>query len=241
MEYSEWAPYYEKIQQQFGFAFSREAAAAARLRALLPPSARQRPLERIAGRLRGRDTVIVGLAPRAGPPPIWRLPHSNDPIAVVAADGATRPCLDAGLVPAVIVTDLDGPIPSELSANARGALVAIHAHGDNLPALEEWVPQFAGELAGCWAGPPTAELFNVGGFSDGDRAAYLAAHVGASRLLLWGFDFASVEESDPEHVARKREKLKWAQRLLGVLARQGGVPVVVWEPDGTMRPYGADR
>ncbi|MFZ0892371.1 MAG: 6-hydroxymethylpterin diphosphokinase MptE-like protein [Thermoplasmata archaeon] len=237
MEYAEWAPYYEKIQQQFGFSFPREEAAAARLVELLPEAARSPPLTRIGPRLRGHDVVVVGLAPRAGPPPLWRLASSRVPLAVLAADGAARPCLEAGIVPTAIVTDLDGPVASEVSANARGALTIVHAHGDNIPALEEWVPHFAGELAGSWAGAPTSSLLDVGGFTDGDRAAFLAAHLGARRVLLWGFDFKNVEEIDAVTADLKRAKLEWARQLLGVLAERSTSPVLTWEIDGTLHPY----
>jgi 2-amino-4-hydroxy-6-hydroxymethyldihydropteridine diphosphokinase len=237
VEYRRWAPVYEEIRQEFGFSWDREEHAAARLRALLPPPALDRPLERLTARLRGRTVVVVGLAPRAGPPPLWRRPYSAEGIAVVAADGATTPCLEAGIVPDLIVTDLDGPVPAEVVANHRGALVVVHAHGDNVNLLEEWVPQFPGELAGSWAGPPGAGLLDAGGFTDGDRAAYLAAAGGASRILLWGFDFQHVDEPEAGARRRKEAKLRWAGRSLAELVRAGPVPVVVWHPDGRLTDY----
>jgi len=236
VEYAEWAPYYARIQREFGFSWPKERAAADRLLRLLPPNARIDPLARIGRRLAGRDAVIVGLGPRAGAPPVWRLPPATPPPSIVAADGAAARCLAADLVPDVIVTDLDGPVPSEISANARGSLVLIHAHGDNVPALEEWVPQFGHELAGSWAGPPTTELVNVGGFTDGDRAAFLAHHAGARRLLLWGFNFEETDERDPEIAARKLAKLRWTATLLGLLARPP-TSLLVWRSDGTLVPY----
>ena len=240
MEYDEWAPYYARIRREFGFAMDRERAAAERLRSLLPRDALRDPLGRATRRLAGRDVVVVGLAPRAGAPPVWRLPVARPTLAIVAADGAAERCLDAGLVPEVVVTDLDGPVPSEVLANARGALVVVHAHGDNVPQLERWVPEFSGELAGSWAGPPAQELLDVGGFTDGDRAAFLAAHAPARRILLWGFDFSDVREASADDAVRKREKLRWAGELLAVLAR-GRTPVLTWRSDGTMEPYGGGR
>jgi 2-amino-4-hydroxy-6-hydroxymethyldihydropteridine diphosphokinase len=237
VEYSEWAPRYERIRAEFGFDFAREEKAAALLESLLPPEALIDPLGRVRALLGGREAIVVGLAPNAGPPPLWRRPASERPPALIAADGATVTCLAAGLVPTIVVTDLDGPVPSEITANRRGSLVVIHGHGDNLAALAEWVPQFPGALVGSWAGPPRGGLLDVGGFTDGDRAAYLAEHVGARRLVLWGFDFDHVEETDPTLRARKLSKLAWARRLLTELAERSRVPLLVWRPDGTETPY----
>ncbi|MGD0256713.1 MAG: 6-hydroxymethylpterin diphosphokinase MptE-like protein [Thermoplasmata archaeon] len=239
MEYPRWAPLYEQIRQEFGFSWDREEAAAARLRELLPPAALERPLERLAHRLEGKEVVVVGLAPRAGPPPLWRRPFTSAGVAVVAADGAASACLEAGLVPDVIVTDLDGPVASEVTANRRGALVVVHAHGDNRELLDEWVPQLPGELAGTWAGPPGGGLMDAGGFTDGDRSAFLAEAAGAVRILLWGFDLEHAEEGDPAARLRKEAKLRWAGRVLGELARSGRAPVETWNPDGTLSPYKA--
>ena len=241
MEYNAWAPHYDRIRSEFGFPFENEEAAAALLESLLPSSEHGDPLPRIRHRLEGREVVVAGLAPAAGPPPMWRRPAGARPSAIVAADGATSACLAAGIVPDVIVTDLDGPIPSEITANRKGSLVVVHAHGDNRAALREWVPQFPGEIVGSWAGPPRGALLNVGGFTDGDRAAFLAAHAGATRVLLWGFDFDRVEETDPARRVRKLSKLRWARDLLTELAAEGPVPILSWNADGSLVPYGPDK
>jgi len=241
VEYSEWVPRFDRIRAQFGFPFEREVAAADLLDSLLPPSAPERPLDRLRPLLEGRTVVVVGLAPRAGPPPLFRLPPAPMAPALIAADGATATCLDANLVPTVVVTDLDGPVAAEVSANRRGSVVVLHAHGDNRPALEEWVPQFPGEVVGSWAGPPRPRLLNVGGFTDGDRAAYLAEHLGAERILLWAFDFERTAPTDPAAHEVKLEKLTWADRLLGELAHDGRSPLLSWRPDGTLVPYKAVR
>ena len=237
MEYGDWAVRYARIQREFGFPFDREERAAATLERLLPPASRREPIGRLGGRLRDRDAIVVGCAPGGGPPPLWRLPPSVDRPVLVAADGATEVCLAAGLVPAVVVTDLDGPVASEVTANGRGSLVLVHAHGDNVPALERWVPEFPGELAGSWAGPPRPALIDVGGFTDGDRAAFLAEAVGARQILLWGFDFEQAEETDPGRRSVKLAKLRWARALLGDLAAAGRVPVRTWERTGRLVDY----
>jgi 2-amino-4-hydroxy-6-hydroxymethyldihydropteridine diphosphokinase len=239
VEYETWAPEYRRLQATFGFPFEREVESAERLAALLPRGRAAEALSRLGARLAGRLAVVAGLAPGAGPPPVWQLPTGPTGPAVVAADGATARCLEAGLVPDVIVTDLDGPVASEVTANARGSAVLVHAHGDNLSAVTRWVPEFSGEVYGSWAGPPTADLVNVGGFTDGDRAAFLAEHVRARAIVLWGFDFDLVDEPDPVARAIKRAKLRSARDLLGWLAGRSSIAIEQWDPDGRRRRYPA--
>jgi 2-amino-4-hydroxy-6-hydroxymethyldihydropteridine diphosphokinase len=239
VEYRVWSPQYERIRAEFGFDFAREEAAAALLESLLSEPDRQDPLPRLRPRVEGREAIVVGLAPGAGPPPLWRRSIRGPPPILIAADGAAQVCLDAGLVPTIIATDLDGPVPAEITANRRGSFVVVHAHGDNPPALREWVPHFPGPLAGSWAGPPQGGLLDVGGFTDGDRAAYLADHLGAARIVLWGFDFERVVETSRPEEERKRAKLCWARRNLDFLGSEGRSPLFVWRPDGAIVPYDA--
>lgn len=237
VRYDEWAPVYERIRAELGFDLTAERAAADRLAALDPDLDAATTLTQARSRIEGRDAVIVGLAPAAGPPPLWRFPPGGRKPVILAADGAAQTCLTAGVVPDLVVTDLDGPVPSEAAAQARGALLIVHAHGDNLAELERWVPQLNGDLGGSWAGPPTAALLDVGGFTDGDRAAYLAAECGARRVLLWGFDFTHAVEPDVRSRERKLAKLRWAERALGWLVSRGGAPVYRWTRDGAVVAY----
>ncbi len=240
MEYSAWAPIYERIRSEFGYPFEREEVSAALLESMLPPAGPD-PLGALRSAVLGREAIVVGRAPGTGPPPLWRRPSGPKRPVLLCADGATATCLDAGLVPAVIVTDLDGPVASEIAANRRGSVAVVHAHGDNLEELREWVPQFPGRIVGSWAGPPRPNLVNVGGFTDGDRAAFLAAHLGASAVLLWGFDFTTVHETDPARRVRKLAKLDWARRLIGRLALDSASPVFLWARDGSLAPYPTER
>jgi uncharacterized Rossmann fold enzyme len=237
VEYGLWAPRYRDIARAFGFSLDRERAAADDLRNLLPAEARVEGLLRCSARIRDREAVVVGLGPGAGAPPLHLLPPTRLPRVVLAADGAAERCLSAGIVPDLVVTDLDGPVASEVTANSRGTLVVVHAHGDNVPALEEWVPEFSGPLAGSWSGPPTPELLDVGGFTDGDRAAYLAEAAGATRVLLWGFDFERTDEPDLAHGERKLRKLGFARDAMVWLAQSSRTPLLTWRRDGSLRPF----
>ncbi|MCI4346867.1 MAG: DUF115 domain-containing protein [Thermoplasmata archaeon] len=236
MEYVRWAPYYRRIATDFGFPWENEELSARVLENLLRPESRFRTPERLAGHVKGRPAVVVGLAPGATLPPLHSLGERSPAPSLIAADGATTRCVRAGLVPDLIVTDLDGPVPEEISANARGSMVLVHAHGDNRDAVQRWVPQFPGAVGGSWAGPPRGGLVDYGGFTDGDRAAFLAASLGATEVLLSGFDFERVDEVGVA-AARKRRKLAWAHGLLSMLAREGNPPIRLLHPDGVQEPY----
>ena len=237
MEYAEWAPQYRRIAAEFAFPFAGEEAAAFELVGLLPPEAREAAGERLRARLDGRTAIVVGLAPGGGAPRLDRLPPEPRRPAILAADGAAERCLRAEIVPDVVVTDLDGPVPAEVTSNARGALLLVHAHGDNRSRLREWVPEFPGPLAGSWAGPPRHGLVDFGGFTDGDRAVFLAEALGATRILLVGFEFDRVDEPDPILASRKRAKLAWARRLVDLLAQRGRCPILTWPAEGPPVPY----
>jgi uncharacterized Rossmann fold enzyme len=236
VEYDRWAPYYRHIANDFGFPWENEELAARVLENMLRQESRFRTPERLTSHLAGRPAIVVGLAPGATIPPLHSLGERSPAPCLIAADGATSRCLSAGLVPSIIVTDLDGPVPEEISANARGAMVLIHAHGDNREAVRRWVPEFPGAVGGSWAGPPRGGLVDYGGFTDGDRAAFLAASLGASEVLLSGFDFERVDE-EPAAAVRKRRKLAWARALISILAREGKPPIRILHSDGTQEPY----
>jgi uncharacterized Rossmann fold enzyme len=139
--------------------------------------------------------------------------------AVVAAGTAADRLLDAGVEPDWIVTDLDGH-PERVPAFTRsGVTVAVHAHGDNLDLVEQVVPDCESpSLVPTTQAAPTGQVRNVGGFTDGDRAAFLADHLGAARLTFPGWEFADAAV-EPEKAA----KLRWAARLLAWLeVRRGG-------------------
>jgi 2-amino-4-hydroxy-6-hydroxymethyldihydropteridine diphosphokinase len=237
VEYADWAPVYRRIAEEFGFPWELEEIAGRTLRGLLRPEGRLRTVERLRSRIADRTAVIVGLAPGTTVPALSSLGPSTPAPVLIAADGATELCLSAGIVPDIVVTDLDGPVPSEITANSRGAFALIHAHGDNREAMLRWVREFPGATGGSWAGSPGDGLVNFGGFTDGDRAAFLAEELGASQILLAGFDFTRVEEPDEAVRARKLRKLSWARELLELLVRRGRTPIEMLRPDGTQVPF----
>jgi hypothetical protein len=131
---------------------------------------------------------------------------------VFAADAAALVLYQNGILPDAVFTDLDGATEEFLAMNEQGTVMVVHAHGDNIPLLRYWVPRFRGPLVATTQGKPFAHLYNFGGFTDGDRAAFAAHALGASEVTLAGFDL-----DDPSVDPLKRGKLYWARKLLALL------------------------
>lgn len=148
---------------------------------------------------------------------------------VVVADAATSIVADAGISIDMIVTDLDGIVEDQISLNSDGAVTFIHAHGDNQAALDRYVSRFVGPVVGTCQCPPPTEMYNLGGFTDGDRAACICAELGAKEILLAGFDFDSPSSKVGKSKDVKRRKLRWAKAILDILA-EGGVRITYASP-----------
>lgn len=242
MDHRAWDPEYERILRRFGFSRLSDEESAQALRSALSKAAR--PLlggtaeKALRGLLSGRPALLVGGGP-ATPRALEQLERSQGggPYVVIAADGATTRCLAAGRVPDLIVTDLDGALPDEVEASRRGAMVLVHAHGDNRSAVEEWTPRFPGPVAGSCAGAPSGGLLNPGGFTDGDRALFVAEAYGATRARLLSYDFASASGEPVGTRSIKEEKLRTARELVDLLARRGRIEVEVVGEDGAVRPW----
>lgn len=209
MDYAAWEPYYAKILADFGYSRPEDERAARVLAGRL--GGRRVGAEELDSILRDRQVTVAGNAAR--------LERDLGAISgvVLAADEATSVLLSRGVRPDLIVTDLDGTVEDQVRANREGSIAVVHAHGDNIPAVERWAPRFEGPTVATTQAEPFDEVHNFGGFTDGDRAVLLAAHFGARSIRLAGFDFQSPNEKDlPADV--KRRKLDWAYILIHSVA-----------------------
>ncbi len=208
MEFEEWEPLYERILEEFNFSRRADEEAARSLDELLAHKDVY-PLELLRRKL-ANGVTVCGNAPGLED----ALLTCDLSGAVIAADGATSALLHvAGRVPDVIVTDLDGDVADQISANSQGAVVIIHAHGDNVDAMKRYVPRMPGKVMGTTQSKPFGRLHNFGGFTDGDRAVLMARHLGAPVRLL-GFDFDKPRLKEGRDVEVKKRKLAWARRLI---------------------------
>lgn len=151
----------------------------------------------------------------------------NRSCVLIAAGGAIKALLDADVVPQIHVTDLDGDAKATLEANKKGCIIVVLAHGDNMKLIREQVPHLK-RVIGTTQVPAFGKLKNFGGFSDGDRAAYLAEHYGARIIALAGMDFGRKigEYSGSMDANFTRRKLAIGKRILEELAEKSKSRIV---------------
>lgn len=250
MEYSKWEPFYKQIVEDFEYDEEEDFNAGKVLDGLLEKVDTKANFDSVFNLINGQDVYIFGGGPslkkdiqrifkrndldfELPPEEAEGRPEPKTPKELgfdqifVAADIATSGLMDMGIVPDVIVSDLDGIVEDLIEANKIGAKMIVHAHGDNQDKLNEFVPKFEGELVGTMQAEPSAfeKVVNVGGFTDGDRAVYLADHLNAKNILLIAFNFRSPSrkkgepepEEEDEEMRVKAKKLTWANVLIAML------------------------
>lgn len=211
MNFQTWEPVYEAILADMGFGRAGD----------------ERARDSFVGMLRARGEAVLDLSTLdfsgqrvavagAAPSLDADLEQARSADAVVAASTAARTLRAAGIGVDVMVTDLDGAPETAVRLTTYDTPVCIHAHGDNHVAIQEFVPRCRlSAVVPTTQARPTDPVVNVGGFTDGDRAAFLADHLGASSLVFPGWDF-----DDPNVSPQKRRKLRWAEVLLYWLERR---------------------
>ena len=113
-----WWNFQDEIDSQFGFSKVRETVASRLISSLSYTKVS------IEHHFAGKEFIVVGAGLQES------LDSSGDNLIV--ADGALRGCLEQGIIPKWVVSDLDGYIPDIIWASKKGSNVIIHAHGDNL-------------------------------------------------------------------------------------------------------------
>lgn len=229
MEFQEWEPLYQQILTDFGYERSKDEHSAEVLSKLLAIRDKIQ-ISTLQNLIHGQQAYVFGAGPSLEND--VQVDDFKDEYngLIIAADGATSALVKNDIIPDIIVTDLDGKIEDQIHANEQGTLVFIHAHGDNLPALEKWVPKFPKKVIGTTQSKPFGNLRNYGGFTDGDRAVFIAAHFKADKIFLVAFDFEEPGEySFQSDFEVKVKKLTWALGLIGMIVS----PEVVFHPKKT--------
>ena len=235
MEFGLWEKYYIEILDDFGFSREGDEESAKLLDEILSTEGclTLNDLGEIVG---FSDKYIVFGAGPSIKEHILMLKENYDlkDYVLVAADGATTAMIEQKIVPDIVATDLDGNIDDILLANLRGANIVIHAHGDNIERIAS-LTSFFNNVLGTTQAQPIGNLYNFGGFTDGDRAIFLAVALGASEITLAGMDFGDIvtkysrpnisnalEEADDF----KKKKLRYAEKFTNWIAENENVEII---------------
>lgn len=204
VDFSEWEPVYAAIVEDLDLDRGADRRARDRLADLTIPF----DLGRLA--FAGETVAIVGGGPIEDLTPVQ---HAD---RVVAAGGGIEHCWRTDVPIDLVVTDLDSAPEVSVELTHTGTPVAVAAHGDNVPAIETHVPSMDRDsVLATTQAKPVAHVVNAGGFTDGDRAAFIADHCGGESLAFLGWDL-----DDSGVGPMKRRKLRWAERLLSLLEQR---------------------
>ena len=235
-----WVPKYYWIASLMKYDVMRDREATHVLSELLTPI--EPPLPQLLKAINNRPAVVFG----AGPTLDEVLGELSDTgcitvvrkyCSLIAADGAAQALLEHGVVPDVVVTDLDGDMNSIIESGVEGSVVAVHGHGDNISSLPRYVEELkrvTRRLLGTTQVEPEYPVLNFGGFTDGDRAVFLAEYFGASKVVMIGMDFGDIVgrrskpwlRRDIKATRGKLMKLKIAKELISWLIEERGVEVL---------------
>jgi uncharacterized Rossmann fold enzyme len=211
VHFETWEPVYEAVLDDLGYDRTGDSQARDVLHGLLANR------ETLDPETIGADGAAVAVA-GAGPSLESDLEAVRSADLVFAASTAADRLLERGVPVDCLVTDLDKHPETVVSLTGSGVPVAAHAHADNVQLVRKVVPETDPRaLVATTQSAPRPPVHNFGGFTDGDRAAFLADHLGAARLSFPGWDF-----DDPSVGPEKARKLTWAERLLYWLEQRRG-------------------
>jgi len=164
-----------------------------------------------------KDALIFGAGPSLEKD-LMNLKGLLNRCVTIVADTAISAFIKLKVYPNIIVSDLDGNIKDLFEANRKGSIMVVHAHGDNIEALEKYVP-LLGKIFGTTQVEPRDKVYNFGGFTDGDRAFFLALEFKAKSIALAGMDlgkkigkYSKIKPNLNPYI--KRLKLNFAKELL---------------------------
>lgn len=193
------------LRAKFGYSVVEDQNAARLLSELLV--GKNLDLKVLANLISEKNVMVVG----AGPSLENNLSRigSLTGFNIIAADGTSQALLENNVRPDIVVTDLDGSHEHLLRSDKMGSIMVVHAHGDNVDLMRNLVPKMK-NCIGTTQVKPLHNIYNFGGFTDGDRAVFLANEFGAKNIVLVGMDFGE-KIGRYSKIKIKDEKLKIAK------------------------------
>lgn len=208
MRFSDWEPMYLEILEDLGFDRNDDEMAV-RILKMMTVNSDLIDDEEFGG-LFSEEVTVFGNAPCLEED-IGSGGYSG---TLVASGSSVGRLLSKGIMPDIVVTDLDGDIGPQIEASSSGAVTAIHAHGDNHDLIRMHASSFRGRVVLTTQSTPENTVYDFGGFTDGDRAVCMAVHFGATRIHLRGFDYSHPMPKEGSDPAMKLRKLAWAERII---------------------------
>lgn len=195
------------LRTKFGYSIVEDQNAARFLSELLDK--RSLDLKVLMNLISNKNVLVAG----AGPSLEDSLQKvDSKQFIMIAADGASQALIENRIRPDIVVTDLDGSHEHLLQADKMGSIMVVHAHGDNVNLLRNLVPKMK-NCIGTTQVKPLHNVHNFGGFTDGDRAVFLANEFKAKNIVLIGMDFG--DKIGRYSKGKVNERLKVAKMAVG--------------------------
>ena len=178
---SGWKKRYSEIRKEFNYSEKKDIESAVILNSIIKNSNIN---EKIINLIKDKTVFVIGSGPSLSTA-IPVLKNFKKTIKI-AADSSVKLLVDNGIIPDIVITDLDGD-ESILKKIGKKSIFIVHAHGDNVEKLE-FAKKFT-KCIGTTQSNPFEKIQNFGGFTDGDRGVFLANHFDAKKIVLFGMDF----------------------------------------------------
>jgi len=202
---SGWGERYLSILKELNYSEKKDKESAIILDSILKKTD---TIEKVREIIQGKTVFVIGSGPSLSIaiPKLKKLKKSIK----IAADSSLKPLIDNGIIPDIIVTDLDGNEDTIKKISKTKSIFVIHAHGDNIEKLQ--MVKKMKNCIGTTQTNPFNKIQNFGGFTDGDRGVFLASHFDAKKIILFGMDFgnqigkfSNTKRSDREIKLKKLE------------------------------------
>lgn len=219
MRFIDWFPYYQDVRQQFGYSTEKDQHGANTLSKMIKKKSLD--IKVLQRKITRRHVMVIGAGDSLIPN--IKFIKKNRKFVKIVADGATQALIENHIKPDIVVTDLDGDTSFLRKAERVGAIIVVHSHGDNVEELKKIVPTLR-RVIGSTQVMPVENVYNFGGFTDGDRCVFLADEFGAEEIVLVGMEFGDRIGGHSKKVVKniqlKRDKMKVGKRLLEMLAKR---------------------
>jgi uncharacterized Rossmann fold enzyme len=214
---SGWKKRYFSILKELNYSEKKDKESALILDSILKKTD---TIKKVRKLIEGKTIFVIGSGPSLSIaiPKLKKLEKSIK----IAADSSLKPLVDNGIIPDIIVTDLDGNEDTIKKISKTKSIFVIHAHGDNIEKLQ--MVKKMKNCIGTTQTNPFNKIQNFGGFTDGDRGVFLASYFNAKKIILFGMDFgnqigkfSNTKKSDREIKLKKleigRELLIWLSTI----------------------------